>query len=137
MSARDDQLWIKHSFSGLLIKQPAVRKPRKPREPSTLERDFMFRWRAINGPAYEPEFKFNPERRWRFDFAFPKAKVAIELEGGHWTNGRHTRGSGFEADCEKYNEAALAGWTVFRLTSGLIPLAYLERIASHIKCRTP
>ena len=120
------------------------------RQPSSLERDFMFRWRAINGPAYEPEFKFHPERRWRFDFAFPNAKVAIELEGGHWgkivsddqgkvswTGGRHTRGSGFEADCSKYNEAALAGWTVFRLTSGLIPLAYLERIALHIKCRTP
>lgn len=107
------------------------------RQPSSLEKDFAFRWKAIQGPNLEPEFKFHPERRWRFDFACPITKTAVEIEGGHWTGGRHTRGAGFEADCEKYNEAALEGWTVFRLTSGLLSLKNLERIALHIRCKTP
>lgn len=63
------------------------------------------------------EYKFHPTRQWRFDFAFPHHKIAIELEGGIWTGGRHTRGKGFESDCEKYNEAAKAGWLVLRYPS--------------------
>jgi very-short-patch-repair endonuclease len=66
------------------------------------------------------EYKFHPERRWRFDFAYPIIKVAIEVEGGTWAGGRHTRGYGFEADCEKYNEAALAGWSVIRVTPKMV-----------------
>lgn len=106
------------------------------RQPSALERDFTLRWRAIQGPTLVPEFKFAPGRRWRFDFACPTTKIAVELEGGAWTGGRHTRGAGFIADCEKYNEATLNGWTVFRLTNELLALPYLERIASFIRCKT-
>ena len=60
------------------------------------------------------EHRFHPTRKWRFDFAFPDHKLAVEIEGGIWANGRHTRGSGFKADMEKYNEAALLGWKVLR-----------------------
>lgn len=63
-----------------------------------------------------PEFKFHPKRRWRFDYAFPEYKIAIEVEGGVWTNGRHTRGKGFLGDMEKYNAGTLAGWRIFRVT---------------------
>lgn len=62
------------------------------------------------------EYRFNPTRRWRFDWAWPDARIALEIEGGAWTQGRHTRGSGFLADMEKYNAAGLAGWRVFRVT---------------------
>jgi len=60
------------------------------------------------------EYRFHPVRRWRFDFAIPERMIAIECEGGVHSHGRHTRGSGFVADCEKYNHAAAAGWFVFR-----------------------
>lgn len=60
------------------------------------------------------EHKFHPVRRWRFDFAFVAQKLAIEVEGGVWTGGRHTRGYGYAADCEKYNAATLLGWSVLR-----------------------
>lgn len=71
-------------------------------------------------PAPVREFRFHPARRWRFDYAWPSIFVAAEREGGVWVAGRHTRGKGFEADCEKYNEANLLGWTVFRFTPKMI-----------------
>lgn len=54
---------------------------------------------------------------WRFDFAFKHQKVAVEVEGGTFTGGRHTRGTGFENDCDKYNAATIAGWRVLRFTA--------------------
>lgn len=62
------------------------------------------------------EYKFHPERKWRFDYAIPKYKIALEVEGGVWTRGRHTRPKGFLSDMEKYNTATLYGWRVFRTT---------------------
>lgn len=63
------------------------------------------------------EFRFHPVRRWRADFAFPDQKLLVEFEGGAFSAGRHTRGAGFEKDCEKYNAAALLGYTVLRFTA--------------------
>lgn len=67
-------------------------------------------------PPATREVRFHPVRMWRFDCAWPERKVAVECEGGAWSNGRHTRGSGYIADMEKYNEATLLGWRVFRFT---------------------
>lgn len=64
----------------------------------------------------EAEYRFHETRKWRFDFAFPRHKVAVEIEGGVWTKGRHTRGSGFVKDMEKYNEATRLGWRILRFT---------------------
>lgn len=62
------------------------------------------------------EYKFHPIRRWRFDYAIPEHKIALEVEGGVWTGGRHIRAQGFLGDMEKYNTATLMGWRVFRTT---------------------
>jgi hypothetical protein len=64
------------------------------------------------------EYIFHPTRKWRFDYAIPEHKIAIEVEGGVWTKGRHTRPQGFLGDVEKYNSATLLGWRVFRVTPG-------------------
>ena len=63
------------------------------------------------------EYIFHPIRRWRFDFADPKNMIAAETEGGAWSGGRHTRGSGFVKDTEKYNQATVLGWRVLRYCS--------------------
>lgn len=62
------------------------------------------------------EYQFCKPRKWRFDFAWPLHKIALECEGGTWVHGRHSRPSGFLSDCEKYNEATLLGWRVLRVT---------------------
>lgn len=87
---------------------------------SRLEASFLMVWRALGGPKLTPEHRFDPVRKWRFDFAIPELLVAIEIEGGMWTNGRHTRGLGYAADCAKYNAATLAGWRVYRLTQTMV-----------------
>lgn len=69
---------------------------------------------ASNLPLPQAEYRFAPPRRWRFDFAWPAHKVALEVEGGVWTGGRHVSGAGFVKDMEKYNAAAVLGWRVLR-----------------------
>lgn len=62
------------------------------------------------------EYRFYKSRQWRFDYALPLYKIAIEVEGGVWTQGRHVRPVGFLGDMNKYNTATLLGWRVFRTT---------------------
>lgn len=70
--------------------------------------------RQANVGWFVEEHKFHSSRRWRFDFAFVAQRLAVEVEGGAFSGGRHTRGLGFVADCEKYNAAVLGGWRVLR-----------------------
>ena len=67
-------------------------------------------------PAPQREYRFHPPRRWRFDFAWPKYCLAVEVDGGVYSAGRHTRGAGYEKDCEKGNAAVVDGWRVLHFT---------------------
>lgn len=62
------------------------------------------------------EHKFCETRKWRFDYGWPAYSVALEVEGGIFVRGRHSRGVGMLADMEKYNAAACDGWRVVRVT---------------------
>jgi very-short-patch-repair endonuclease len=83
------------------------------------------------------EYKFFDHRRWRFDWIVydgraPEKKIAVEIEGGAFTQGRHTRGVGFIKDMEKYNHAALLGWRVLRFTPDQVlkgeAIAFIRRV---------
>ena len=71
-----------------------------------------------NQTGLEPvkEYRFHPVRKWRFDYAFPDYKIAIEINGGVWKAGRHNRGQGYINDLEKLNNAAALGWLVLQFT---------------------
>lgn len=99
---------------------------------STLERRFLAMWESLGCPELQREYRFDEVRRWRFDFAHVGTQTAIEIEGGLYNNGRHQRAAGYEADAEKYNFATLGGWSVYRLTSGMITPEWCERIADAI-----
>jgi very-short-patch-repair endonuclease len=83
-------------------------------------------------PVPVAEFRFHPTRKWRFDWAFAARSVAVEVEGGAFTQGRHTRGAGFEKDLEKYAEAAILGWAILRVTPRMVAdgraLGYVARL---------
>ena len=85
-----------------------------------LENTLLLQIRAAGLPEPEREVRFTPDRRWRFDFCWPDQRIAAECEGGIYSQGRHTRGKGFADDCEKYNEAVLLGYRVFRFTEAMI-----------------
>ena len=87
---------------------------------SALEESLALQIRAHQLPEPQREYEFHPTRRWRFDFSWIHCRLAVEVEGAVWTRGRHTRGGGFIADCEKYNHAALLGWRVLRVTAEMI-----------------
>ena len=83
-------------------------------------------------PLPEREFQFAKPRRWRFDFAWPKYMLAVEIEGGVWSQGRHTRGVGFVADCEKYNTATLMGWRVLRFPTQHATNGYASSVIAEV-----
>ena len=66
------------------------------------------------------ELRFAPPRLFRFDFAWPELKVAVEIEGGLYGKSRHTTVGGFNKDCEKYNLAVENGWRVLRFTEKML-----------------
>jgi len=77
-------------------------------------------WKAYGIESPVKEFRFHPVRRWRFDYAWPDRKIAVEQEGGIWINGAHNRGVHYSSDMQKYNFAARMGWQVYRFSPAQI-----------------
>lgn len=67
--------------------------------------------------SFEQEYKFHPNRKWRADFHIMGKKILVEVEGGIWSAGRHTRGKGYIGDMEKYNAAVVMGFQVLRFST--------------------
>lgn len=59
-------------------------KNKIPKVRSQLEELFYFQVKAASLPEPTREFRFQSDRRWRFDFAWPLRRFAVEVEGGIW-----------------------------------------------------
>ena len=95
-----------------------VKKGPKKSAKSEAEDKLWFHLRAIGQQSlWKRQVKFHPTRQWRFDMARPDIKLAVEVEGITFGEdaGRHQRGPGMRADCEKYAEAMCLGWRVLRV----------------------
>lgn len=92
----------------------AQRKKKTPTE--TCVPLLVMQCKALGLPTPVTEWVFHPTRLWRIDLAFPDYRVGVEIQGGGWINGRHSRGLGMEADAEKMAEAILRGWRIFTAT---------------------
>jgi very-short-patch-repair endonuclease len=100
------------SLSEFLKKEEARARREK------LEKTFEQQLRGLGYfEGCQTEYRFHDTRKWRFDFAWPDLKLAIEVEGGTQSGrSRHSKGQGFEDDTDKYNTAIRMGWTLFRFT---------------------
>ena len=87
------------------------------KQKSEASQTLLYHIKGLGLPMPEQEVRFHKTRKWRFDFAWPSSFVAVEIEGGVFSGGRHTQGKGFTEDCVKYNEAQFLGWKVYRFTT--------------------
>jgi very-short-patch-repair endonuclease len=100
---------------------------------TSLESDFYQLWKRLSKckEPIEHDYRFHPVRQWMFDFAFPEKMVAVEMEGGVFSKGGHTRGKHYSDDCWKYNEAQSLGWRVMRYTVKHLesnPMGVIEQV---------
>ena len=88
----------------------------------TFEREYRFAAHHCGGTGRGLKARLESAglKDWRFDFAWPEYSLAVEVEGGAWVRGRHTRGKGFSADLKKYSAATRLGWLVYRVDGDLI-----------------
>ncbi len=103
--------------------------------------------KALKFPEPEREYPFAKAigRKWRFDYAWPDVRsecyyddfihcpVALEIDGGNFSGGRHVRPIGFEKDCEKINEAQRLGWKVYRFTPSMITAENMEWLKKEVE----
>lgn len=102
----------------------SVRPTRKKHE--SAEGILAMQLQALNVP-FEREFRFHSTRRWRADFHIVGRQLLIEVEGGVWSEGRHTRGKGYMGDIEKYNEATALGYQIIRFETSQVTSGYAFR----------
>lgn len=117
--------------------------PRKVHRDRAL--DFITRWNQVASQAVKEELarrgyavrhqeapggeaEVVDHRDWRFDWAVPALKIAVEIDGGNWMArwskkqhrcvpvGRHTKSD----DYQKRNAAVEAGWSVLCFTTEML-----------------
>ena len=93
-------------------------------------------YEQLLGGEWWAEWPFHPTRKWRFDYACPELKIAIEVDGGIFTGGRHSGGVGQLKDFEKGNAACAMGWYVFHTTpEDMHDLEFRKLVLEAIKAR--
>jgi hypothetical protein len=86
-------------------------------------REYRFAAHAVGGPGRGVRARLEEAglSDWRLDMAWVGPDpVALELDGGTWTRGRHVTGAGYAEDCRKLNAATTLGWRVYRVTSDML-----------------
>ena len=106
------------------------------KQPSESEAEFTLaaQWQADGLPPFEREYQFHPDRKFRLDFAVPQIKFGVEVEGGIWAQGAHSRPSGILRDMEKGNLLTLLGWSLLRYSAAQVRSgAAIREIADYLK----
>lgn len=114
----------------------AATAPRLKSEQSPEDR-LAWQLEAANAPTFDRQMRIHPERKFRADFWFSKARLVVEVDGGGFINGRHSRGTGIERDAEKSALIAAMPARLMRVTPKQINNgSALEWILRALKVRT-
>jgi very-short-patch-repair endonuclease len=104
----------------LFVEEAPKRKPvdrNKSKALRWLEMNLQL-WSNEQALTMEREHRFDALRKWRFDFAWPALKIAVEYEGGVFmAKSGHNTARHYTKDTDKYNHAAVKGWRVVRVTA--------------------
>lgn len=87
---------------------------------SKLEDKLTLQCRLVGLPPPDREVKLIPGRRYRWDLVWQAQRVVVEIQGGTWSRGAHSRGVGQARDAEKQALATLAGYRCLSVTSDQI-----------------
>ena len=87
---------------------------------SELELKLLTRIERAGLPSGHGQARIIPGRGFVFDRVWPAQRVAVEVQGGLYINGAHSRGSGVERDCLKASMAAALGWRVLPVSKAMI-----------------
>lgn len=109
--------WTLKDYERLTGKKIQTEKPQRKKTDYPDYVEMISRALQILNVNHVTEYKFLHDRRFRFDIAIPDKMIAVEFEGGVFTNGRHTRGKGYSNDIKKYNLAVLHGWKLLRYST--------------------
>jgi very-short-patch-repair endonuclease len=101
------------------IDSSAVKRIAGGMKKAQLEQRFLESWRRLFAhlPAPTMQYKFHATRKWRFDFSFIDQRLAVEIDGGAFIHGGHSRGAQQQKDYEKMNNAVKLGWRVLRFNT--------------------
>lgn len=78
----------------------------------------LLKWCNDKAITLEEEYRFDEKRKFKFDWAIPSLKIAVEYEGAIFDpNGPHRHVRMMQKDMEKYNLASQRGWRVLRYAS--------------------
>lgn len=100
--------------------QKRTDKPKAPFSQGSEAEVALAQQLVMEGLTFAREYRFHPARLWRLDFWFADAQLGVEVQGGGWTGGRHSRGGGIERDCEKSAYVAIAGYRLMMVTPSQI-----------------
>lgn len=117
------------------IETPAQRLKRETRQ---AEREHWELWLlrdilARRLPEPLRQYQWHPTVAYRADVAWVVEQLMVEVDGGIWQKrGGHTTGKGYEHDRIRDAEALCLGWTVLRVTPGMVErgeaVDYIERV---------
>ena len=111
------------------IKRGRLRRRSKPKAKSTEIPDYI--WKAHGIPIPTREYQFAKPRKWRFDFVWVSDSdnlCAVEIEGGLFIHGGHSRGAAYIKNLEKYNRALELGYRVLRYAPDAIDYEQIKRV---------
>jgi hypothetical protein len=89
----------------------------------------------LNLPSPQKEYRPGVAKKFRFDYAWPEWKIAIEVNGATWTKGRHSSGEGIQRDYTKLNYCQILGWLVIQFSTSMGELYVREVITKAFRSR--